>query len=71
MVRYEKDRDRKREYIIVKYRQQYYYARASRENDDQYDIMAVVDQKEGRMIVDRANETSNYKEFLNEQVPKQ
>lgn len=64
MVATESSAGRKREYVIVRYGTQFYYARANREDDDRYDIMTPVDYNEGKMIIDKANQTSNYQEFL-------
>lgn len=60
MERSTEDTGRKREYIVVKHGQQYYYARASKQDPDQYDIMASCTQKEAKQIVERANETSTF-----------
>lgn len=56
----ETSRHRKREYVIIRHAQKYYYARANRNKPDQYDIMAAVEEKEGRGIIERANETSDF-----------
>ena len=64
MVAAQTDPSRKREYVIVRHGTTFYYARASREDDDTYVIMTDVQQKEGKEIIAKANATSNYQEFL-------
>jgi len=47
---------RQREYILVKNKTTFYYARVSRNNPDMYVVM-----KEGRDIIEKANGASEYK----------
>lgn len=56
-----KDGDpRKSEYVIVKLNMMYYYARASRTDDNTYEVVTNVGEKEGQEIIKKANETSTY-----------
>lgn len=60
MVTTESNQDRKREYILVRNGQQFYYARASRTDPDMYTVMANVGEQEGRMIIEKANASSEW-----------
>ncbi len=66
MVATEKDRHRKREYILVKHGQTHMYARLM--TDNRYQVMAVVGEKEGRDIVDKANAVSEFNKEVDEKV---
>jgi len=52
---------RQREYILVKNKTTFYYARVSRNNPDMYVVMTDVSEKEGRDIIEKANGASEYK----------
>ncbi len=55
---------RKREYVLFKRAGMYYYARASRTDPDVYDVMAQVGEREGKMIIERANATSDFNRVI-------
>lgn len=60
MVAIEGLQHRKREFIIVKHGQDFYYARADRKDPDTYKIMVKVGEGEGREIVKKANASSDF-----------
>lgn len=60
MEQLEVSKHRKREYIVVKHGQQYYYARADRQKPDRYNIMVPCTEREATAIVEKANASSEF-----------
>lgn len=64
----EASRHRKREYVVVKHGQAYYYARASRQDPDMYVIMAKVSHGEGKEIVEKSNRASDMNHAIDQLI---
>lgn len=67
MVTTKSDQYRKREYIVIKHGQSYYYARLHKDDADTYVIMANCSQKEAKEIAHKANMQSNFNKEVDEQ----
>lgn len=64
----EASKHRKREYVVIKHGQSYYYARASRQNPDMYVILAACSQVEAKEIVGKANHGSDMNDAIDKLI---